>query len=88
MRQSSRPGGCGSFRALDGDAAPFGGAATGTRIPRGSTLSDRMPSGAIDNVVPDVTAEPAEPSSALSQRTTSDPASRTGNSAPIAQAPS
>jgi diguanylate cyclase (GGDEF)-like protein len=44
------------FRALDGDAASFGGLAAGTRIPRRDTLCDRMLSGALANVVPDVAA--------------------------------
>ena len=46
------------FRALDGDAAAFGGLAAGTRIPRRDTLCDRMLSGALGNVVPDVATAP------------------------------
>ena len=54
------------FRAVDGDAAPFGGPAAGLAIPRADTLCDRMLRGAIDNVVPDVAAVPEAASAARS----------------------
>ena len=46
------------FRAVDGDGAPFGSPAAGDRIARSDTLCDRMLTGAIGNVVPDVAAVP------------------------------
>jgi diguanylate cyclase (GGDEF)-like protein len=47
------------FRAVDGDAASFGGPEAGTVIPRVDTLCDRMLRGEIGNVVPDVAGTPA-----------------------------
>ena len=46
------------LQALDGDAEPFGGPRAGMRIPRVDTLCDRMLSGRIANVVPDVAQTP------------------------------
>ena len=54
------------FRAVDGDAAPFGSPAAGLAIPRADTLCDRMLRGAIDHVVPDVAAVPEAASAARS----------------------
>src|SRR5215207_7407173 len=47
------------FRAVDGDAAAFGGPAAGVRIARRDTLCDLMLSGRLGNVIPDVAADPA-----------------------------
>jgi diguanylate cyclase (GGDEF)-like protein len=47
------------FEAVEGDATAFGELAAGVRIARRDTLCDRMLSGAIGNVIPDVAAVPA-----------------------------
>src|SRR5215212_3516770 len=54
------------FRAVEGDAAPFGGPAAGTVVPRTDTLCDRMLTGQIGHVVPDVAATPAAASATAS----------------------
>jgi diguanylate cyclase (GGDEF)-like protein len=46
------------LQALDGDPAPFGSPRPGARMARVDTLCDRMLSGRIANVVPDVASAP------------------------------
>ena len=46
------------FHALDGDAEQFGNPRADARIPRRETLCDRMLSGSIGNVIPDVAEAP------------------------------